>query len=80
MGWTQGQQDALTLEYVRVGVKKGESWPYPSDPEPTPAEFLELLRSIPDGAGLDGYLMALRRRANSGVMADRWPRSGTGTA
>ena len=59
--WTTEQQAALEQEYVRIGGSE-EQWPYPS-PEPTPEEFLALLRRVPDGAGLPGYLAALKERA-----------------
>jgi len=60
--WTSELRAALDREYERIGGSE-EQWPYPS-PEPTPQEFLALLRRIPDGAGLAGYLAALKDRVN----------------
>ena len=61
--WTSEQQAALDREYARVGGSE-EQWPYPS-PDPTPQEFLAMLRRIPDGAGLAGYLAVLKERAQA---------------
>jgi hypothetical protein len=63
MTWTKQQQEALAREYARVGFRAGDQWPFPSEPALAPEEFLQLLRSIPVGAGLGGYLEALRRRS-----------------
>ena len=63
MQWTQAQSEALAREYARVGYRTGELWPYPADPPLAPDDFLALLRTIPKGAGLAGYLDALRRRS-----------------
>jgi hypothetical protein len=61
--WTKEQETELAREYARVGYRAGEQWPYPQDPEPTPEELLALLRLIPDGAGLTGYLATIAQRA-----------------
>ena len=59
--WTSEQQTALEQEYGRIGGSD-QQWPYPS-PEPTPEEFLAILRRVPDGSGLPGYLAVLKERA-----------------
>jgi hypothetical protein len=65
MDWTTAQHDELTREYARIGIGKGERMPYPDDEElAEPARFLALLRTIPDRAGLPGYLATLRRHAS----------------
>jgi hypothetical protein len=65
MDWTPAQRDELAREYARIGIRKGERMPYPADAGlAEPAGFLALLRGIPDGAGLPGYLTALRQHAS----------------
>lgn len=64
MTWTQEQTAMLEREYARIGGAEAP-WPHPH-PEPSPEEFLALLQSVPTGAGLPGYLDALRRRADGG--------------
>ena len=61
--WTKEQQAALEREYARIGSRE-RRWPYPS-PAPTPEELLALLRRVPDGAGLTGYIAALEERART---------------
>ncbi len=61
--WTKSQEAELAREYARIGFRAGERWPYPQDPEQSPAEFLAFLSSIPDAAGLQGYLAALDQRS-----------------
>ncbi len=46
-------------EYDRIGVKPGESWPAPPCGM-SEAEALRLLRRVPTGAGLAGWLKVLR--------------------
>lgn len=62
--WTKSQEAELANEYARIGYVHGEQWPIPQEPDPMPAGFLALLRSIPDNAGLLGYLAALSLRAH----------------
>ena len=59
MTWTDARKEELRREYSRIGYADGERWPFP-DPEPTPEQYLALLRSVLDGSGLAGYLEALR--------------------
>jgi hypothetical protein len=64
MDWTPTQRDELARENARIGIRQGERVPYPADEGVAePARFLALLRAIPDGAGLPGYLAALRQHA-----------------
>ena len=60
--WNASERAALEREYVRIGGTEAR-WPYPS-PDPTPQEFLEMLRTVPDGSGLSGYLEAMKARAS----------------
>ncbi len=63
--WTAEQLVALKQEYARIG-STDKQWPYPH-PEPTPDEFLTMLRRVPDGAGLPGYIQVLNQRAGQGT-------------
>ena len=60
MMWTKEQRAQLALEYTRIGYQPGELWPAPPE-HLTPDDLLALFRTIPDGAGRDGYLAALRQ-------------------
>jgi hypothetical protein len=62
MGWTQQQRNELAREYARIGYKPGELWPAPPD-HLTSDQLLALFRSIPDGAGREGYMAALAAQA-----------------
>jgi hypothetical protein len=62
MVWTTEQGQALKRENARIGFRADDLLPAPGHPNLTnPTEYLALLRSIPDGAGLAGYVDALRR-------------------
>ena len=64
MEWTSNQREALAREYARVGFGEGELIPSPADPTLSdPETFLSFLRSIPAGAGVPGFLQAMRLRA-----------------
>lgn len=64
MDWTAAQREELAREYARLDLGAGVRLPFPEDPRlAEPAAFLTLLRRVPDGAGLTGYLDALRRSA-----------------
>ena len=62
MGWTTEQRDELAREFGRVGIRAGDQLPTLRGPAGAPDEYLALVRSIPDGAGLAGFLDALPRR------------------
>lgn len=62
MPWTPEQSAALEREYARIGYRRGEHWPAPSQ-QHTPDELLALLRSVETGAGLQGYIDVLRSRS-----------------
>ena len=55
--WSEEQRSEIAREYQRIGIRAGECLPAPvfDDPE----KILNLLRSIPDGAGAAGYVKAL---------------------
>ena len=57
--WTDSQRAELAREYNRIGHVEGEVWPAPSDTL-APIELLELFKTIPSGAGREGYMTALR--------------------
>ena len=52
------EREAFAREYDRIGYRPGERWPAPPRPL-TPDEQLALLRRVPDGSGLAGYLAVL---------------------
>ena len=62
MTWTDSQRAELAREYARVDYRAGDRWPAPPE-ETTPADLLALFKTIPDGAGLEGYAAALARRS-----------------
>jgi predicted DNA-binding WGR domain protein len=45
---------SLAVQYERIGQLAGEQWRRPYDM--TAAAYISLLRRVPDGAGLRGYL------------------------
>jgi hypothetical protein len=65
MDWTPAQRDELARENARIGIRKGERMPYPDDERlAEPTRFLALLKTIPDGAGVPGYLAALAQHGS----------------
>jgi len=58
MHWTDSQRGEVTRHYTRVGYVQGELWPQPPD-NLEPADLIALLKTIPDGAGREGYIAAL---------------------
>ncbi len=62
--WDDDSRAELQREYERIGYHKGELWPFPENLD-EPAAFLALLRRVPDGAGLSGYLEALKEVADT---------------
>jgi predicted enzyme related to lactoylglutathione lyase len=58
MNWTDSQRADLARHYARIGYVEGELWPAPS-PNLEPADVIALLKTIPDGAGREGYIAAL---------------------
>jgi catechol 2,3-dioxygenase-like lactoylglutathione lyase family enzyme len=64
MDWTDSQRAELARQYTRVGYVQGELWPAPPDTL-GPAELLELFKSIPTGAGREGYIAALKTGGKS---------------
>lgn len=59
--WTSEQRAQLVREYARIGRSPNESWPTPR--AISPEGCLVLLRTIPDGAGRQGWIDALAARA-----------------
>ena len=57
--WTDSQRADLARHYARIGYQQGELWPAPPD-NLEPADFIELLKTIPDGAGREAYIAALK--------------------
>jgi hypothetical protein len=53
----------FTREYDRIGYRPGERWPAPP-PELTRSELLVLLRKVPAGAGVGGWLKVLAERSS----------------
>lgn len=62
MPWSAEQQARLGAEYARIGYQAGERWPAPPN-DMTPETILQLLASVPDGAGLAGFQQALAKHA-----------------
>jgi catechol 2,3-dioxygenase-like lactoylglutathione lyase family enzyme len=58
MNWTDSQRADLARHYARIGYAEGELWPAPPA-NLDPAEVIALLKTIPDGAGREGYIAAL---------------------
>jgi hypothetical protein len=59
MNWTAEQRAALEREYNRIGYRQGERWPAPPQ-DHAPEALLDLLRSVATGAGVQGYIDALK--------------------
>ena len=59
MHWTDSQRAELARHYARIGYVQGELWPTSPDTL-EPADVIALLKAIPDGAGLAGYIAALK--------------------
>jgi catechol 2,3-dioxygenase-like lactoylglutathione lyase family enzyme len=55
---TDSQRADLARHYARIGYVQGELWPAPP-PNMEPADVIALLKTIPDGAGREGYIAAL---------------------
>jgi catechol 2,3-dioxygenase-like lactoylglutathione lyase family enzyme len=58
MNFTDSQRGEVTRHYTRIGYVQGELWPQPPDTL-DPADFIALLKTIPDGAGREAYIAAL---------------------
>jgi catechol 2,3-dioxygenase-like lactoylglutathione lyase family enzyme len=58
MSWTDSQRAELARHYTRIGHAQGDVWPAPAD-SLEPADVIALLKTIPDGAGREGYIAAL---------------------
>ena len=56
---TDAQRAELARHYNRIGYVQGELWPAPPA-NLEPADVIALLKSIPDGAGREGYMAALK--------------------
>ena len=66
MTWTPEHKQTLEQENSRIGFRTGDLLPSPAHPElATPEGYLALLRSIPDGAGVPGFIEALQRHAKA---------------
>ncbi len=50
---------AFETEYKRIGYRSGEYWPTPANVT-DPKALIDLLRRVPDGTGLRGWLEVLR--------------------
>lgn len=59
MEWSAEQKAELARQYARIGFVQGERWEAPPSGL-TPDQLLDLMRSIPDGAGRSGWQAALR--------------------
>lgn len=55
---TDSQRAELARHYARIGYVQGELWP-PPPASLEPAEVIAILKTIPDGAGREGYIAAL---------------------
>jgi catechol 2,3-dioxygenase-like lactoylglutathione lyase family enzyme len=58
MNFTDSQRGEVTRHYTRIGYVQGELWPQPPDSLEA-ADFIALLKTIPDGAGRAAYIAAL---------------------
>ena len=64
MTWSSERKQSLERENARIGFRSGDLLPSPAHPElATPEGYLALLRTIPDGAGVAGFIDALERHA-----------------
>ena len=59
MDWTDSQRADLARHYARIGYAQGELWPAPPG-NLEPADVIALLKTIPDGAGREAYIAALK--------------------
>src|SRR4051794_8650403 len=59
MNWTDSQRADLARHYARIGYVQGELWP-PPPANLGPADVIALLKTIPDGAGREAYIAALK--------------------
>lgn len=59
MQWTDSQRAELARHYTRIGYVQGDLWPAPPD-NLEPADVIALVKTIPDGAGREGYIAAFR--------------------
>jgi catechol 2,3-dioxygenase-like lactoylglutathione lyase family enzyme len=59
MNWTDSQRADMARHYARIGYVQGELWP-PPPANLDPADVIALLKAIPDGAGREGYIAALK--------------------
>jgi catechol 2,3-dioxygenase-like lactoylglutathione lyase family enzyme len=55
---TDAQRAELARHYARIGYVEGELWPAPPG-NLEPADVIALLKTVPDGAGREGYIAAL---------------------
>jgi len=56
--WTEAQRAESARQHERIGYQPGELWPAP--PEHLSADqILELMKRVPDRAGLAGWLAVL---------------------
>jgi catechol 2,3-dioxygenase-like lactoylglutathione lyase family enzyme len=55
---TDAQRAELARHYARIGYAEGEVWPAPPA-NLEPADVIALLKTVPDGAGREGYIAAL---------------------
>jgi hypothetical protein len=58
--WSEEQRAASAVQYRRIGYKPGELWPAPPE-HLTADQILELMRRVPDGAGLAGWHAVLAK-------------------
>ena len=64
MPWTSEERQVLERENTRIGFRRDDLLPMPADPAlAEPAGYLALLKTIPDGTGVAGFMEALRRHA-----------------
>jgi hypothetical protein len=58
----QAPTDAeFAAEYQRIGYRPGEQWPTPPCGMPS-TRIIQLLRQVPTGAGLAGWMEVLARQ------------------
>lgn len=71
MTWTSEHRQTLERENSRIGFLPGDLLPSPAHPElATPEGYLALLRTIPNGAGVPGFIDALERHAKNHPTGD----------
>ena len=64
MSWTSEQRQILERENTRIGFRRDDLLPLPADPALAQAAgCLALLATIPNDAGVAGFIEALRRHA-----------------